>query len=61
MSASKLDPFYEHVALAFASATYSDWLRQNPNASPNEKMDSFFACIEGGMTVAIEFLHRCEG
>lgn len=61
MSALKMDPFYEQVALSFASATYSDWLRQNPSATPDEKMDSFFHFVEGGLTVAVEFMHRCEG
>ena len=48
-------PFEQNMALSWASANFADWLRDHPNASFEEREKLFFECVEGGLSIAIEF------
>lgn len=50
--------FEQNMALSWASANYSTWLQSHPNASPEDREKQFFDCVEGGLSIALEFRER---
>lgn len=47
--------FEQNMALSWASANFSDWLRKHPSASIEEREKQFYDCVEGGLSIALEF------
>ena len=48
-------PFEQNVALSWASAVFSAWLAENPHTPVEEREKQFFQCVEGGLSIALEF------
>lgn len=48
-------PFEQNLAITWANAHFSSWYQANQNASYEEQQKTFFDCIEGGLSVALEF------
>ena len=48
-------PFEQNLALAWASVNFSAWVQENQSASMDERKQMFFDCIEGGLSLALEF------
>lgn len=47
--------FEQNLALAWASGNFSAWVQENQSASMDERKQMFFDCIEGGLSLALEF------
>lgn len=51
-------PFEQNLALNWASSLFGAWFASHPNATYDERRIEYFACIEGGLGVALEFRHQ---
>lgn len=51
-------PFEQNLALTWANVHYSTWYQSHQNASYEEQKKAFFDCIEGGLSVALEFRNQ---
>lgn len=54
-----LAPEERQIALAYAQARFSEWLSQNHSEKdfPRRK-SAFYACLDEGVTVALDFRQR---
>ena len=50
--------FEQKIALSWAQVCFQDWLSKHQAAPVNERVDHFFDCIEGGLSVALEYRHK---
>lgn len=51
-------PFEQNLALSWAGSLFQVWLQSNPAASPEARKQMFFSCLEGGLSLALEFRHQ---
>lgn len=50
--------FEQNLALAWAQAHLTDFLRVNPHCSEQEKTKYFLDAVEGGLSLALEYRKR---
>lgn len=51
-------PFEQSMALSWATAAFSSWLAAHPRADFTERENAYFECVEGGLSVALDFRQK---
>ena len=54
----KYSEFEEKIALSWAQVSFQDWLSKHQSAPADERASYFLDCIEGGLSVALEYRHK---
>lgn len=56
-----IDPFAKGMALAWAAAQFTEWLRLNPHSDLDQQSDVFCNFVESGMYISVPFCKENPG